>query len=226
MTNILHLFEVEGGAYTDRVSPGCERVLRGAGQCWRLWGGLPCKIERGTFFCHRDNRWLPVGAGPEDALHVQGWSLLQQWKRADETVPDWLKPHLRRFLGLAVPDWTWTLCGPGIAGNPEGFDRVILLPDRCVPVHPPSGLPMTPADLASFCAGAGVVGLVWESCGRLVQFERRLAIEPPQFKLERDPSSALAGIGLGSTSGEEERAETPQAPEPPPAPTESRRRRK
>ena len=77
---------------TDQVTPGCEWVANGEGVATRKWDGTCCMIRDGKLYKRRDVRagkptppdfepvehddvtgrtfgWMPVGDGPDDALH-------------------------------------------------------------------------------------------------------------------------------------------------------------
>ena len=113
---------------TDQVTPGCEWVANGEGVATRKWDGTCCMIRDGKLYKRRDVRagkptppdfepvehddvtgrtfgWMPVGDGPDDALHREAFA----------TRPSW-------------PDGTFELIGPKINGNRDHWPHHALVP--------------------------------------------------------------------------------------------------
>ena len=99
------------------VTPGCEWVANGEGIATRKYDGTACAVIKGRLYKRLDIKnlnepppgwipcarldgkakpgWFPVGEGPEDRYHREGWVA---------------------FTGI---DGTYELCGPKLQGNPE-----------------------------------------------------------------------------------------------------------
>lgn len=129
MKKIISLFQrnYDGDRFVrDEVVPGAEWVFAGEGVATRKWDGTCCMIRDGKLYKRytlkrgrtappefepateldattgKQEGWLPVGGGPEDAAHREA------------------------FLPLAL-DGTFELIGPKVQGNPEQEDCHILM---------------------------------------------------------------------------------------------------
>lgn len=120
------------GAIVDCVQEGCEWVIAGEGRATVKHDGTCCMIRDGVLYkryelkqgkkpptnfepaCEFDENtgkqqgWVPVGLGPEDSYHAEGFA----WLVAVDGVPQ---------------DGTYELIGPKIQGNPECVNRHILV---------------------------------------------------------------------------------------------------
>jgi hypothetical protein len=113
----------------DEVNPGCEWVLAGEGVATRKWDGTSCIVLGGRLWKRLEVRggkeppadwiradpdrkvgWIPVGDGPEDQWHREAWALGKD----------------ASFFPL-MEGQTYELCGPKLQGNPERFDKHILV---------------------------------------------------------------------------------------------------
>lgn len=174
MQKIVSLFQrnYEGDRLVrDEVVPGAEWVLAGEGMATRKYDGTCCMVRDGRLYKRHEvkaNRsappdfelaqqpdpitgevtgWVPVGHGPEDARH-------------------------REAFGTGnFPDGTYELCGPKVQGNPEGFEKHLLIP------HGIDELPDCPRDFAGlrdWLSGLKIEGVVWHHPdGRMVKIKRR-----------------------------------------------------
>lgn len=109
----------------DEVTPGCEWVLAGEGIATPKWDGTCCMVRDGVLYRRHDRKrgkpapegwepcepepdlvtghwpgWVPVGDGPEDRWHREGFA-----KRAEERG--------------GIDDGTYELIGPKVQGNPH-----------------------------------------------------------------------------------------------------------
>lgn len=137
MKKIISLFQRNYD--TDRlvrneVVPGAEWVLAGEGIATRKYDGTCCLIRDGKLYKRyevkagktpppffeaadeidvetgKQQGWVPVGNGPEDQYHREAFEDLKA--HVDET-------------GLI--DATYELVGPKVQGNPEKFEKHVLL---------------------------------------------------------------------------------------------------
>lgn len=115
----------------DHVVPGCEWVIEGEGVATQKYDGTCVLIDGGAMFKRHEVRpgkntpagfhqidsdettgkiigWVPVGGGPEDKWHRDGYE-------------NALAEH------GALLDGTYELVGPKIQGNPEGEDTHTLI---------------------------------------------------------------------------------------------------
>ena len=118
----------------DEVVPGADWVVAGEGVATRKFDGTCCMVRDGKLFKRHDAKkgknppdgfepaqelpdpvtghwpgWLPVINAPEDRYHC------------DAVAPD--SP-----VNCGLLDGTYELCGPKINGNPEGYEKHLLVP--------------------------------------------------------------------------------------------------
>lgn len=153
----------------DEIVPGAEWVQAGEGVATQKHDGTCCMIRDGRLFKRHEVKpggkppaafepandidantgkqqgWLPVGDGPEDARHREAF-------KGDE------------------PDGTYELCGPKVQGNPEGLESHVLIPHGSVVVL----APRTYSELRDWLAKANIEGIVWHhSDGRMVKIKAK-----------------------------------------------------
>lgn len=156
----------------DEVVPGAEWVLAGEGIATRKWDGTCCLVRDGMLYKRYDAKhgkvppanfepaqdydpitghmpgWVPVGVGPEDRWHRDGWIT---------SGPD-------------LANGTYELCGPRVQGNPEGFREHQLIRHG---IH----ILAAPRDfdaLRSWLANTDMEGVVWHHPdGRMVKIKTR-----------------------------------------------------
>lgn len=165
----------------DEVVSGCEWVLAGVGIATRKWDGTCCLVKEGKLYKRYELKrgkqppagflpaqdesdpitgdlpgWVPVGDGPEDRYHREGWASL--------------------LLGGLLPadtfeTATYELVGPKIQGNPEHYTRHDLIP------HGYETLPDAPRDFAGlreYLTTHDIEGIVWHhSDGRMCKLKGR-----------------------------------------------------
>jgi len=154
----------------DAVTTGCEWVLTGEGRATRKWDGTCCKVESGRLYARREVKaggaipadftleeldantgkafgWVPVGNGPEWAIHREA------------------------FTGNEL-DGTYELIGPKINRNPDHWDHHALIPHGVA--GPAIDPPRTYDGLRRFLADLDWEGLVfWHPDGRKAKIKRR-----------------------------------------------------
>lgn len=174
----------------DEVVPGAEWVLAGEGEATRKYDGTCCMIRDEKLYKRyevkkgrrppanfepasevdavtgKQQGWLPVGEGPEDQYHREGWS-------------DFLRESAHH--GIAPSEWdaTYELCGPKIQGNPESLES------HCLIKHGASSQEPAPRDfdgIRQYLAGHDIEGIVWHHPdGRMVK------IKGKDFGIKRKP---------------------------------------
>lgn len=184
MKKIPTLFERDfqnNGAIIDAVHKDCEWVVAGEGQATIKHDGTCCMIRDGKIYkryelkkgkkapenfepaCEFDENtgkqqgWVPVGDGPEDAYHREGL----EWLVSVDGV---------------AHDGTYELVGPKVQGNPECVSRHILIRHGSVKIDAPTGFNELREWFRHFC---GIEGIVWHHPdGRMAKIKLRdFAIE-------------------------------------------------
>ena len=161
----------------NEVTPGCEWVLAGEGKATRKVDGTCCLVRDGKLYKRHEVQpgkvppwafepanfveevtgkqqgWLPVGAGPEDKWHREGW----------ETI-------LPMFYDK-VPDGTYELLGPKIQGNPEHAAVHYLEPHGDQPLF---DAPRDFDGLKDYLRTTDIEGIVWHrENGDMVKLKKR-----------------------------------------------------
>jgi hypothetical protein len=178
----------------DEVVPGAEWVLAGEGVATRKLDGTCCMVRDGKLYKRyevkvgktppanfepanevdevtgKQQGWVPVGDGPEDAWHREAWAREEEvYGTSGHWPPE---------------DGTFELVGPKVQGNPEGFTahRIIRHGDDLL-VWPP----VPPRDyegLKQYLATQDIEGIVWHHPdGRMVKIKKR------DFGLPRKPAA-------------------------------------
>ena len=109
----------------NEVTPGCEWVLLGEGRATYKWDGTACLVRGAVLYKRRAVKpgktappgyeevevdsvtgksfgWVPVGDGPEDALH-------------------------REAFCVCIPDGTYELVGPKVQTNRDDLEEPVLI---------------------------------------------------------------------------------------------------
>jgi hypothetical protein len=172
---------------SDEVVPGAEWVIAGEGTATRKFDGTCCMVRCGKLFKRyevkhgktppadfeaatdvdentgKQQGWRPVSEGPEDAYHREA------------------------FTGTE-PYGTYELVGPKVQGNPEGFERHVLIPHGKHQVD----APRTFAALREWFTTAGIEGVVWwHEDGRMVK------IKAKDFGIRRIANGEIRGMCPG-----------------------------
>lgn len=167
----------------DEVVPGAEWVLRGEGVATRKLDGTCCMVRGDKLYRRyevkagkkpppnfepandvdentgKQQGWVPVGDGPEDAYHRQA------------------------FVG-SFADGTYELVGPKIQGNPENYLTHTLVPHESVELVLEDEPPRTFESIRDYLARTPIEGIVWHHPdGRYVK------IKAKDFGIKRAPWS-------------------------------------
>lgn len=161
----------------NEVVPGAEWVLAGEGVATRKFDGTCCLLRDGVLYKRFDAKsgkippigfepaqdpdpvtghwpgWVRIGAGPED----------QYFREALANTQFLLNP--------ALTEYTCELCGPKVQGNPEHFERHVLV------LHGGEQLedcPRTFDGIREFLTGRDIEGIVWHHPdGRMVKIKAK-----------------------------------------------------
>ncbi len=176
MIKIISLFQRNHGAgdrfVRNEVVPGAEWVIAGEGVATRKWDGTACAVIKGALYKRYDAKngkrppvlfipsqepdavtghwpgWVPVMDSHEDVWHREAWV----------NCPD-------------LADGTYELVGPKVNGNPDGFDKHVLIH------HGSTALSDAPRDfdnIKEYLRSAKIEGIVWHHPdGRLVKIKRK-----------------------------------------------------
>ncbi|MDG3006761.1 hypothetical protein [Paludisphaera mucosa] len=158
----------------DRIHPGCEWVLAGEGVATRKIDGTCCMIRDGALLKRQEFKpgqpipgdfeesgfdeetgkrvgWRPVGDGPEDKWHREG------------------------FANLAEKvDGTYELVGPHTQKNPEKYEVDILVPHTVHTLGIAESVPRDFEGLKAYLAEKDVEGIVFHHPdGRKAKIKKR-----------------------------------------------------
>lgn len=166
MKKIISLFQrdYEGTRLVfNAVMPGAEWVLAGEGVATRKFDGMCVKVEGGQLFKRYDAKhgktlppdFIPAQEPDPVSGHWPGWIAV-----TDGPQDKWFREALVNDDASAYDyeDGTYELCGPRVNGNPEGFERHVLVR------HGWLLLPLVPREfdgLKKYLDGGGVEGIVW-----------------------------------------------------------------
>lgn len=126
---------------TRQVTPGCEWVLAGEGVATRKFDGTCIRVENTAvyaFWARREvkaGKTAPDGFVPVEHDEVTGktvgwepWSNSAFAKYIEEARKNWAADHPLPDARLSdIPSGTYELVGPKINGNPERYDRHVLI---------------------------------------------------------------------------------------------------
>lgn len=117
------------GRVIPEVNPENQWVFDGKGVATRKFDGTAAAIIDGQLYKRYDvkkGRPVPAGAIPcQDPAPITGhWP---HWIYTNANVPE-DKYFIEAYLNLKEHrDGTFELCGPKVQGNPEGFDKHVLV---------------------------------------------------------------------------------------------------
>lgn len=120
---------------TPEVDPSCAWVVAGEGAPTRKYDGSACLFLHGVL--HKRLEWKKEKGPPPEGWHHHSFALDQRSGHGWIVISD--RPEDRIHLevaslgvddrGAALLDGqTYELCGPRVNGNPEAFDRHVLVP--------------------------------------------------------------------------------------------------
>jgi hypothetical protein len=168
----------ERGRAIDQPNPECLWVLAGEGTASRKIDGTCCLVRDGRLYKRMDwdikkgdapsvwihwsgdvaqrsgHGWFPVGEGPEDWMHREGWAVG------------------RDSAGMPFADGaTYEMVGPKIGKNPEGVAGCVLVRHGAEPL---SDVPRTFDGLREYLTTLEAEGVVWRTeDGRMAKIKRR-----------------------------------------------------
>lgn len=172
----------------NKVVPGAEWVVCGEGVATRKFDGTCCMVRDGVLYRRYDATaekapppgFLPAQEPDPVTGHWPGW--VQVGEGPDDI---W---HREAFTGLES-DGTYELCGPKVQGNPEGFDRHILV-RHGQEIFPDA--PRTYEALRTYLMARNIEGIVWHHPdGRMVKIKRKDFIKPSR---PRSYNAAAASV--------------------------------
>lgn len=179
----------------NEIVPGAEWVVAGEGIATRKFDGTCCLIRDGKMFKrydHKPDNWKAIqkalkhggqvpepimSAPPADfepaqepdpiTLHWPGWLPVD-----DSNADQWHREALANELQFGpIADGTYELCGPKVAGNPEGFSKHVLVLHG---VEPLFDVPTDFDELREYLRDTAMEGIVWHHPdGRMVKIKRK-----------------------------------------------------
>lgn len=161
-------------------TPGCEWVLAGEGLATRKYDGICVLIRCDGQEAHAfTRRIVKPGKQPppgfEKVEHDPATGKTVGWEPAEQSG---FNKYIREVLDSMwghPGNGTYELCGPKIQGNPEGFDRHVLIAHACA-MEPTNDWTVPPPfeDLGAALRTLGWEGIVWHHPdGRMAKLKRR-----------------------------------------------------
>lgn len=134
------------GRVINEINPENQWVFDGDGIPTRKFDGTSCCIINGEIYKRFDakpGRIVPEGAIPcqepdELSGHHPHWLKCSPNKPEDKYFLEALNSHPLVLNGLGLADGTYELCGPKLQGNPEKYDRHVLIRHGCEVLELPS----------------------------------------------------------------------------------------
>lgn len=158
--------------------PDCAWVFRGEGVATRKWDGTCCMIKNGEYFKRRCIKLKKSGAIPVEFIREQldsNTGKLFGWMPV--TKED--KWHMEAYRG-DLSNGTYELIGPKIQGNPENYDRHILVIHEYGQIY--SDIVRTFDGIAAFMKDKDIEGIVFHrGNGQMAK------IKKSDYGLERKP---------------------------------------
>jgi hypothetical protein len=156
------------------INPGCEWVLVSEGTATRKIDGTCCMIRDGRLYKRQEFKpgheapddfeeagfdaetgkrvgWRPVGDGPEDKWHREGFANLPE-----------------------KTDGTYELVGPHTQKNPEQYEKETLVPHTIAMLGLPGDPPRDFEGLKAYVADKDIEGIVFHHPdGRMAKIKKR-----------------------------------------------------
>jgi hypothetical protein len=162
----------------DTPHPDCDWVFRGEGVATRKYDGMCCKVSDGELWKRRE---IKNGSTAPDGFVVSSVDTVTGkttgWVKVSDGDPD-NRYFLDAFAdstnggSASLPDGTYELLGPRVQGNPEGFDKHILLAHASAETF--GDCPRTFAGLRDWLAGKDIEGVVFHHPdGRMAKIKGR-----------------------------------------------------
>ena len=163
----------------DAIVPDAAWVIAGEGVATRKFDGTCCMVKArvlykrydskgkapppdfipaegtGSFVLERHNPgWIPIGNEPDSKYHREAFMLLN-----------------RQYPNDPIPDGTYELCGPKVGGNPEHFEKHMLIPHGKEVLQ---DCPRTYHEIRGFLRGKDIEGIVWHHPdGRMAKIKKK-----------------------------------------------------
>ena len=163
----------------DEVVPEAAWVVAGEGVATRKFDGTCCMVKDGQLYKRYDAKkgktppsgFIPTQDPDPNTGHWPGWVLV-----GDGAEDQWYR---EAFVG-DEGDGTYELCGPKVQGNPDHFERHVLVSHGRESL---SDAPRTFAELKAFLEVRDIEGIVWHHPdGRMVKIKRRDFFKPAKQK--------------------------------------------
>lgn len=165
---------------TRKLNPACAWVAAGEGVATRKYDGTCVMLDNaGRWWARREVK--PGKAAPPNYLPIEtdektgktvGWEPIEQSAFA-KFHAEALKSDAILYLDLlGYGPGTYELCGPKINGNPEGFDRHVLI--EHAEAEKLDDVPRTYDELYVYLGNVPYEGIVWHHPdGRMAKLKRR-----------------------------------------------------
>lgn len=152
------------------MHPDCAWVFQGEGVATRKYDGTCCMVNNGKLWKRREikkGKAQPDGFVLADYDEVTGKTV--GWMPVTEEKEDqW---HIEAFGDGGWPDGTYELCGPKVQGNPEGFERHVLVPHSEATQY---SVDRDVDSIKKFLAEMNIEGLVFHHPdGRMAKIKKR-----------------------------------------------------
>lgn len=152
-------------------NPACAWVFNGEGVPTRKYDGTCCRVKNGVLWKRRElkeGKAQPEGFELADYDETTGKTV--GWMPVTDSKED--RWHLEAFGGGQWPDGTYELCGPKIQGNPEGFERHVLVPHSEATQY--DNVPRDFDSIREFLDSMDIEGLVFHhQDGRMAKIKKR-----------------------------------------------------
>lgn len=159
----------------SEVNPACQWVLNGEGVATRKYDGTCVLFDKTGWWARREVKpgkaapanYRPVSTDPNTGK-TMGWEPIEQ-----SAFAKFFNDAIADRIGRVYSHGTYELAGPKVNGNPEGFDRHLLVS------HEDAERLSAPRDfegLAAYLTDPGFVfeGIVWHHPdGRMAKLKRR-----------------------------------------------------
>lgn len=149
----------------------CLWVLAGEGVPTRKWDGTCCRVKDGALYKRREvkkGKLIPQYFDAADFDEITGKTV--GWLPVTGAKED--RWHVEAFGNGNWPDGTYELCGPKVQGNPEGFEKHILIPHAEATQY--GGVQRTFEGIRHFLEQKHIEGIVFHHPdGRMAKIKKR-----------------------------------------------------
>lgn len=155
----------------NEPNPACAWVFNGEGVPTRKYDGTCCRVKNGELWKRRElkkGKAQPEGFELADYDETTGKTV--GWMPVTDSKED--RWHLEAFWDGRWPDGTYELCGPKVQGNPEGFERHVLVPHSEATQY--DDVPRDFDGIRDFLDSMDIEGLVFHHPdGRMAKIKKR-----------------------------------------------------